>query len=131
MMTRNILISYYAGTVLFVLLDVALGFNVRLAFLEESFSIRMGYYLFCFLCLAVIIWRPAWTTVVGAVESLITLVAIILHMAVRVMVPTDQMLELGAGFVNLQELINFILAGGIAYVAWMRGMQELVGRKTY
>ena len=129
MMTRNILIYYYAATVLFLLLDAVLGINVRLAFLDEGLSIRIGYYLFCFVCLALIIWRPTWTVIVGAVESLITLVAIIMHMALHVMVPTDQMLESGAGFATPQEMVNFILAGGIAYVAWMRGIRELAGTR--
>jgi hypothetical protein len=129
MMTRNILLSYYAATAVFLLLDAVFGINVRLSFLEESVAIRMGYYAFCFGCLGLIIWRPAWTVAVGAFESLITLVAIIMHMALRVMLPTDQMLESGAGFVTLQEMVNFIIAGGMAYVAWMRGIRELVGTR--
>jgi hypothetical protein len=124
-MTRNILLSYYAATVVFLLLDYVFGINVRLAFIEESVSIRAGYYLFCFACFALMIWRPAWTVVIGAVESLITLVAIIVHMALRVMVPTDQMVMAGQGLVTLADILNFMLAGGIAYISWVRGMREL------
>ncbi|MGI9235078.1 MAG: hypothetical protein ACR2RD_15705, partial [Woeseiaceae bacterium] len=110
-MTRNILQSYYAATILFLVLDYVFGLNIRLAFLDESVALKIAYYGFCLACLALMIWRPAWTVIIGAFESLLTLIAIIMHMALRVMVITDQTIESGQGYVTMPEIINFILAG--------------------
>ena len=130
-MTRNILLSYYAATLIFLVLDFVFGISIRLAFLDESVYLKIGYYAFCATCFALMVWRPAWTVIISAFESLLTLVGIILHMALQVMIPTDQMLEAGQGYVTLPELFNFIIAGGMAYVAWARGMRELFGNRPY
>ncbi|MDH3265747.1 MAG: hypothetical protein OEM25_02170, partial [Gammaproteobacteria bacterium] len=74
------------------------------------------------------IWRPAWTELIGAFESLVTLVALIFGMGMRTLVPTDRMLESAAGLVTRQEIINFVLAGSIAYVAWRHGISRLQAR---
>ena len=71
------------------------------------------------------IWRPAWTTFIGAFESLVTLVALIFSMAIRTLVVTDQMIETGTGYVTVEEIMNFMLAGGIAYLAWLKGVSQL------
>lgn len=123
--TSRILLLYYAATVVFLLLDYAVSLNVRLAFLESWPMGRAAYYAFCFLCLALMIWRPAWTTLIGAFESLVTLVALIFSMAIRTLVVTDQMIETGTGYVTVEEIVNFMLAGGIAYLAWIKGISKL------
>lgn len=74
-MTRNVLVSYYAATALFLLLDYLLGINLRLAFLDANAGFRAAYYAFCFACLAAMLWRPAWTVAIAAFESLLTLAA--------------------------------------------------------
>ena len=127
MFRDRILPWYYAATVLFVLLDYGFGVNVRIAFLEPFPAARMGYYLVCFACLALMLWRPAWTTLIGTVESLVTLVALILSMALRVMIPNDAIFEEKEGFVSYQEIINFLIAGLIAYSSWTRGLRRLRG----
>lgn len=71
-MTRNVLVSYYAATALFLLLDYLLGINLRLAFLDANAGFRAAYYAFCFACLA----------------------AMIIHMALRVMLLTDNVMGL-------------------------------------
>ena len=128
MTPRGILIAYYAGTALFLVLDYVLSLNVRLAFLETQPVLKAIYYAALLACLVAIILRPAWTAVVSVVESLVTLVGLIFNMALRSMIVTDAMIETGMGFVTPQEIVNFILAGGIAYISWMRGMQALTGR---
>lgn len=130
-MTRNILLSYYAATVLFLLLDYVLGINIRIAFLDGNDSIKIAYYAFCLACFALMVWRPGWTVAIGAVESLITLVAIILHMALRVMGISHPTMQTAQGFVTMPELINFMIAGGIAYFAWSSGMKELFGDRRF
>jgi len=126
--TSRILVLYYAATAVFLLLDYFAGLNVRLAFLDSWPMGRAAYYGICFLCLALMIWRPEWTTLIGAFESLVTLVALILSMAIRTMVVTDQMIETGTGYVTMEEILNFMLAGSIAYLSWIKGISRLRDR---
>jgi hypothetical protein len=72
------------------------------------------------------IWRPSWTVFIGTFESLVTLIALIFSMALRVLVLTDAIFDENASFVTMQEVINFIIAGSVAYLAWIRGLKELV-----
>ena len=123
--TSKILVFYYAATAVFLLLDYAAGFNVRLAFLDSLPVARAGYYGVCFACLALMVWRPTWTTPISAFESLVTLVALILSVAIRTMVVTDQMIETGAGYLSYEEILNFLIVGGIAYLAWVKGISDL------
>jgi hypothetical protein len=124
----NTLLIYYAATALFIVLDFAADFNVRLSFLEPYPEARIAYYAICFFCLALMIWRPAWTELIGAFESLVTLVALILTMGMRTLIVTDQMLDGSVDLVTLPEIINFLLAGGIAYIAWAKGIRRLQGK---
>ena len=126
--SRRLLLVYYAATALFLLLDYGLNINVRLAFLEAYPLWRGAYYVFCFSCLSLMFWRPALTEIVGAFESLLTLVALILNIAIRSMVITDEMIETGRGAVTTPEIINFILSGSIAYYAWSRGVKAMQNR---
>jgi len=127
-MTRNVLIVYYAATALFVSLDFGFGINVRAAFLEGTPGLRVGYYILLFACFALMIWRPQWSTLIGTIESLATLVALIINMAMRSMVVTDQMIETGTGFITMPEIINFFIVGGAAYVSYTQGFRQLTNR---
>ena len=71
------------------------------------------------------VWRPSWTTPITTLESLVTLVALILSMAVRVMVPNDAIFEKNVSIVTYQEIINFVISGSMAYIAWARGLKAL------
>ncbi len=124
----NTLLLYYAATVAFLMLDFVAGINVRLSFLEPYPEARLAYYGICFFCLGMMLWRPSWTELIGAFESLVTLIALIFGMGMRVLVPTDAMLQGAARLVTTKEIINFILAGGIAYIAWQRGINRLTSR---
>ena len=125
MSKTSVLISYYGATLLFLLLDVLFSFSIRIAFLDSNTTFRMLYYVFCMMCFLLMVWKPALTELVSAGESLVTLVALIVVMGLRVMVPTDQMVETGAGLVTMPEILNFIMAGSIAYIAWSQGLQVL------
>jgi len=118
---------YYAATALFLLLDYGFDINVRIAFLEGLPAARIGYYGVCFVCLGLMIWRPSWATLIGTFESLVTLIALIFSMAVRVMIPNDAIFAENANIVTIQEVINFVISGGIAYLSWVRGLQQLRG----
>ena len=131
--STSLLRFYYAATAVFLLLDYLFNINVRVAFLDQWPGWRFLYYAFCFGIFAAIAWRPMLAELLGVAESLLTLVALIVTMAVRVMVVTDEMIETGAGFVTQQEIINFVLSGGIAWLSWQRGVRNLsvkaVGRE--
>ena len=128
MTVNRILPWYYAATALFLLLDYWLGVNVRVAFLDTLPTARMAYYGVCFACLALMLWRPNWTTLIGTFESLVTLIALIFSMAVRVMIPNDSIFEENAAFVSAQEIFNFLISGSVAYYSWVKGLKQLVGR---
>ncbi|NIL95104.1 MAG: hypothetical protein GTO71_11875 [Woeseiaceae bacterium] len=127
-MNRNILRIYYAATALFVSLDYGFDVNVRAAFLESAPGLRLLFYVVLFACFALTIWRPAWTTLIGTIESLATLIALIVNMALRSMVVTDEMLDTGTGFITMSEIFNFLIAGGAAYVSYNQGFRRLTSR---
>ena len=127
MNTERMLTGYYGATILFVLIDFGLGINIRAAFLEPWPGARIAYYGFCIGCLGAMIWRPAWATLIGTVESLVTLVALILGVGIRVMVPNDAIIHENAAILSYQEIVNFILSGFIAYFAWTHGLKRLTG----
>lgn len=121
----KILRLYYAATALFIVLDYWFGINVRLAGLEQAPAWRGPYYLLCFACLCLMYWRPAWSPWIATAESLLTLSMLIINMALRVMIVTDAMLETGRGFVSMGEIGNFMLASGVAYVAYWSGVRTV------
>ncbi len=123
--STSLLRFYYAATAVFLLLDYLFNINVRVAFLDDWPAWRFLYYLLCFAILAAIAWRPMLAGLLGVAESLLTLVALIVTMALRVMVVTDEMIETGTGIVTPQEIINFALSGGVAWLSWQRGMRAL------
>ena len=124
---RRVLQLYYAATIVFLVLDYGLGVNVRIAGLQGFPQLRAGYYLAIFACFGLVVWRPAWSTAIGVIESLATLVTLIFSVALRSMFVGDQMLESGAGFLGMAELMNFLISGSIAWFAWQRGMTQLFG----
>jgi hypothetical protein len=124
-LARNILIGYYAATIVFLVLDFGVGFNIRIAFLEPFPAWRAAYYGVLFLCLALVLWQPSLAIIVGGFESLVTLAALIISFGMRVILVTDVALDTGGGIVTVPEILNFLVSGGIAYVAWMRGIREL------
>ena len=125
MSADRILPWYYAASVVFLLLDFVADINVRLAFLEPWPTARVVYYGICFVCLGLMLWRPAWSVLIGSFESLVTLVALILSMAVRVMVPGDAVFAGQAAFVTVPEILNFLISGSVAYLAWVKGLRAL------
>jgi hypothetical protein len=125
--TRRIMQVYYAATIVFLMLDYGWGLNLRIAGLQSFPGLRAGYYLIIFACFGLVVWRPAWSTAVGVVESLATLVTLIFSVALRSMFVTAYVPESGAGFVSMAELVNFLISGSIAWFAWHNGMTQLFG----
>lgn len=106
-------------------MDYVFGINVRVAFLEPLPAARAAYYGVCFFCLGLILWRPGWALFVGAFESLVTVIALILSMGLRVIPMSDAMLDDGGALVTAEEIVNFLISGSIAYYAWYRGIHEI------
>jgi hypothetical protein len=121
----SILRIYYAATAVFLLLDYAFDVNLRLAFLEPWPGWRALYYAVCFSCLGLMVWRPNLTLLVTTVESLITLSALLLGMGARVLSVSVNVPEMGGGFVTVEEIINFVIAGGAAWLGWFHGSRAL------
>ena len=125
MSAERLLPWYYAATAVFMLVDYGFGLNVRVAFLEPWPEARAAYYGVCFACLGLMLWRPGWAVLIGAFESLVTLVALILSMAIRVMIPNDAIFSENASIVSVQEIVNFLVVGTVACLAWMNGIQGI------
>lgn len=126
--SARLLRIYYVGTLVFVILDYFAGINVRLAFLEAWPEMRALYYLLCFVCLGLMSWRPAWSLWIGTVESMLALSLLIVTMGARVMTLSEQMLTTGRGLVTVSEIMNFMIVGGAAWVAYMRGVAAMKKR---
>lgn len=122
-------VLYYAATIVFVVLDYLVGINVRIAFLEPWPLARLAYYGLCFGCLVLVLWKPAWAVLTAAIESLAAVVALTVAMALRVMIVTDEMIEMGTGFVTHEEIVNYLISGGVAYFAWYRAVKGLKSSK--
>ena len=71
------------------------------------------------------IWRPVWSLWIGTLESMLSLSLLIGTMGVRVMTMSEQLLKTGSGLVTMSELMNFMIVGGVAYIAYWRGMQAI------
>jgi hypothetical protein len=120
---------YYAATIFFLALDFVLGVNLRVAFLEAFPAARLVYYALCIGLFALMLWRPAWSIIISALESLVALVALTLAMGVRVMIVTDEMIDTGRGFVTTEEIFNYLIVGGIAYLTWTKAIMSLKASK--
>lgn len=129
MSSKRIVRLYFAATAVFLALDLLVGVNVRVAFLDEWPWLRAGYYLFCFACLGVTLRWPGLTEFVGAFESLVALTALILSFGARVTVATAATLADSAAVVTVSEVVNFVLAGGVAYLGWIGFSAGLRERK--
>ena len=121
----RILRLYYAATALFIVLDYFLNINIRLAALDHAPGLRALYYVALIACLALIIWRPTWAGFIATTESLLTLSMLIINMALRVTIVTDEMIESGRGAVTMSEIINFMISSGAAYFAYAGNTRRL------
>lgn len=127
--TSKVITGYYGATIVFLLLDYLLDFNVRLIFLDDWPDWRALYYGICFGFFGLMLWRPRWSRTVGAAESLFNLAALIISMALRVMIASDEMIEEGRGFVTVEQSLNFVIVGMVSYFSLLRGV--LAGRREF
>ncbi len=71
------------------------------------------------------IWRPGWSLWIGTVESMLSLSLLIVTMGVRVMTMSVQLPRTGTGPVTMSEIMNFMIVGGVAWFAYMRGVKAI------
>ncbi len=126
---RRALTGYYAATAAFFVLDRAFGINLRIAFLDDHDGLRLAYYAVCVACFVAIVLKPGWTLAVSAVESLATMVALILSFWMQILPVDGALLEPGAPVVTIEQVINFVISGFAAWLAWTRSMTALTGRQ--
>ena len=120
--------AYYAATALFLVLDYAGGVNLRVAGLDGHPVWRAAYYLFCFACLAGILWRPAWSAAIGLGESVIAMGMLIISIGGRVMVVSDAVIEGRADVVSMRDIASFVIYFLVAYFSFNRQLAALSGR---
>jgi hypothetical protein len=87
------------------------------------------FYVVLFGCFALILWRPGWSNVVGLVESVVTLAALIINMALRSMMITHDVFATGGAPVTMAEVVNFLIAGSAAYVSYAQGLRWLASQR--
>lgn len=121
---RTAFLAYYGVTPGFVVLDLLLGVNVRLSFLDAHGGWRLAYYGILLVCFAALLVRPRWTDAVSAVESLVTITALIFSVAYGSIILTDGMLEGRGGYVTTEAIVNLLLSGPAAYVSWTRSLRR-------
>jgi len=133
-MTANRVVkTYYFATPLFLILEFGFGFDLRVSSFIDDTAWRIVYYLFCFVCMGVILWRPAFTIGVGIVESSVNLIFLIVGAALRWMFPFTWITEDGNEVLRLEdpvtimEVMNFLLVAIILILCFHRWM-ALAGR---
>ena len=128
---------YYYITPLFILLDYLGGINVRVAVLDSFPLYKSLYYGFCVLCGVGMYALPRCTPIVALFESTINILMIVL----AVIVPYFQFIEEAddvlnadlhiAGAFDIPHIVNLILAGGIAIIAFHGSLRSLEKSVTH
>ena len=123
-LVNKLLFGYYAATLAFVALDVGFHINVRLSFLDAAPGWRAAYYALCFGCAGLMLRRPDLSVLIGGVEGIVTLAALIINLWARTLMIAPAP---GGAFgpVTLEEIVNFLISGAFAYLSWSRGLRAL------
>lgn len=104
---EQILRWIYLGTPLFLVLDLALGWDIRVSFFDTHPAWKYGYYIFCFCVGLLMIKMPRLEPIFGIIES----GANILILSLSVLVPYYTAIEAissGEEFANPFNRFNFI-----------------------
>ena len=121
-------VPYYAATLVFVALDVALGANLRAVAFAAYPGARALYYALLLACGALARARPGWSAPITLVESSASL----LVLALGVLAPYY------AFALELREppavapgalVFNFLWCGGAAVLAFQRAQGALPGAR--
>jgi hypothetical protein len=124
---------YYLVTPAFIVLDYAVGVNVRIAVLDGLPVYKNLYYGFCVLCGVVVCLLPVSSPFVALCESSIN----VLLTAVSLFLPYVQNLQRlaeldgdwkAAGTFGIENGVNLVLAGTMAAIAFVQSNKALSDR---
>lgn len=121
---RRWLQGYYVATPLFALVDWTLGANVRAVGLAGHPELRAAWYAGCVVAGIAMLWRPAWSAVLGLVESGTNLLLLVLSILLPYWTLADRIVD-GAPVENpiTPALVtNFVIAGGVAVALFQRAL---------
>ncbi len=113
---------YLVGTPLFALADLALGISVRAAFFDGQPVLRLLYYAVAFGCGVAAVKLPAWSGLVGLVESGANIVLLVFGVmlgyfqALDAAIADRPLLSPFAG----TSVVNLVLSGAMLSVAYIR-----------
>ena len=126
----SIIKAYYWATPLFLLLDLLLGIDVRVSAFVYHPVYKGIYYVFCFVCMAIVVWKPSASALVGLIESSINTAILCVGMMLSVYLMGDLAIEEMESFspVTGERVINFILAGSICVSSFYRNVSAVSHR---
>ncbi len=127
----SIIKAYYWATPLFLLLDLLWGIDVRVSAFIYHPVYKGIYYVFCFVCMAIVVWKPGASALVGLIESSINTAILCVGMMLSVYLMGDLAIEEMESFspVTGERVINFILAGSICVCSFRRNVSA-IGRRA-
>ena len=117
---------YYASTVLFILVDLFCGVNVRAAGFAVYPMLRGLYYAGCLGCFFVIYRKPHWSVPVVLIESVINLFVLILG----VLAPYYDFvlsgdIEKAISIFSFRFVANFAIAASVGLIAYYQAQSAL------
>lgn len=127
---------YYLLTPAFIVMDYAVGVNVRVAALDATPRFKILYYGICVVCGLAAFFRPRVSMVVAIFES-----SIIILLSLRsLLLPMMQVL-IGASDLrgdwslveafDLKMALNVVIAGTIGILAFRSNYKALTGRDVF
>lgn len=127
---------YYLLTPAFIVMDYAVGVNVRVAALDVTPRFKILYYGICVVCGLAAFFRPRVSMVVAIFES-----SIIILLSLRsLLLPMMQVL-IGASDLrgdwslveafDLKMALNVVIAGTIGILAFRSNYKALTGRDVF
>ena len=122
----RLVLAYLLATPLFWLADVLFGFEIRIAFLEDTtwktvyYSVLTGSAITCYL-------RPAWTAIVAFVESTANIFIHILSFIVPVFYLPGQVLNTEASNFHLGtgNVLGFAMVGIVMTLSFQSTVEVL------
>ena len=117
---------YYASTVLFIVLDLTLGANVRAVGFEAFPTLRILYYIGCLGCFVVILKNPHWSAPIVLGESIINLLSLIMGLftPIYVYIPEGN-LDKAYSILSIGFVINFAIAASIALISFYQSQSAI------
>ncbi len=112
--------AYYLATPAFLVLDIALGMDMRAAFLDGTGS-RVFWYLLC-TGLGLVAWRwPVSAPLIGVIESSVNFFLLIAWIMLPIMLPSDDF----ADWPGPWGIVPFVLIGTACIISFHSAKRAL------